>query len=362
MKILLTLDFPPEIGGIQKYLFDIVRHTYGHEDLVLAGCPRPASGEGVEEGARVVWLSTPFSRWNKKFSLLPLLLKYVRCVFVKNELFEVECGNVYAALAPWVARFITGINYSVYTHGTELFFLRKTSVWGPLLRKVLGDSQKIFANSAYTASLMKEAGFLNEIAIVSPKIDLPRNGREGAVARKAKKEAYAHVDSIDILCVGRLVPHKGHSVLLDAVSMLSGNKSWRLVIVGNGPLYQDLIDLCEEKNIQQHVMFKNAVSREDLEREYEKAALFVLPSLERIDGVEGFGIVLLEAMAHGVPVIASCVGGNPEVLDDGACGILVEAGNSVALAHAILALNDDAPKRRSLVAAAYERVRTQYAW
>jgi glycosyltransferase involved in cell wall biosynthesis len=362
MKILVTLDFPPEIGGIQRYLFDIVRHTYGHEDLVLAGCRRPISGECVEAGARVAWLSTPFSRWNKKISLLPLLWKYVEYVFPKSELFDVECGNVYAAIVPWIARFITGINYSVYTHGTELLFLRKASVRGSLLRKILGKSQKILANSAYTAALVKEAGFLNEISIVSPKIDLPRKSGEGAVPRKTRKEADTPVNSIDILCVGRLVPHKGHSVLLDAVSMLPGNKSWRLVIAGNGPLYKDLIDLCEEKNIKKNVQFKNDISREELEREYEKAALFVLPSLERIDGVEGFGIVLLEAMAYGVPIIASCVGGVPEVLDDGACGILVEAGNSVALAHAILALNDDAPKRRGLIAAAHERVRTHYAW
>ena len=357
MKILLTLDFPPEIGGIQRYLFDIVRNTYGREDLVVAGCGHPIDDADISVNARTAWVSTPLSRWNKKFSLFPMFLKYVVCVFAKSELFEVECGNVYAAIVPWIAGFLTGISYSVYTHGTELLFLRKKSMRGAVLKKILFGSQKIFANSAYTSSLIKNAGFLNEITIISPKIVLTRKINEATVLCKS-----SGARSIDILCVGRLVPHKGHSVLLGAVSMLPGNKSWRLVIVGEGPLYKDLVRLCEEKNIQDRVKFKHNLSTEELEDEYEKASLFVLPSLERIDGVEGFGIVLLEAMAYGVPVIASCIGGIPEVLDEGSCGVLVEAGNCVALAHAILALNEDAVKRRSLITAAYERVRSHYAW
>jgi Glycosyltransferase len=358
MKILLTLDFPPEIGGIQRYLFDIVRHTYGHEDLVLAGCGRPTTDVGMEISARVAWLSTPLSRWNKKISLFPMLWKYVACVFAKSELFEVECGNVYAAVVPWITGFFTGISYSVYAHGTELLFLRKKSMRGAVLKKILRNAQKIIANSGYTASLIKEAGFHNDITIMSPKIALPRKNFEDTFICKEKTGAL----SMDILCVGRLVPHKGHVVLLNAVAMLPQNKVWRLVIVGKGPLYKDLVDICEAKSIQKRVVFKNNISQEELEREYEKASLFVLPSLEQINGVEGFGIVLIEAMAFGVPVIASCIGGIPEVLDDDSCGILVEAGNSTALAHAILALNDDVPRQRSLVTAAYERVRTHYAW
>ena len=357
MKILLTLDFPPEIGGIQRYLYDIVRHTYGREDLVLAGGRYSTAGVGMDLNARVAWLSTPLSRWNKKFSLFPLLWKYVTCVFAQSELFEVECGNVYSAVVPWIACFITGISYSVYAYGTELLFLRKKSVRGLVLKKILRNSRKIYAISAYAASLIKEAGFLNDIIIAPPKIVLPGKSSEDIISRKAQS-----VQSMDILCVGRLVPHKGHSVLLNAVAMLPGNIVWRLVIVGMGPLYGDLVDICEAKNIQKRVTFKKGLSQEELEREYEKASLFVLPSLEQINGVEGFGIVLLEAMAYGVPIIASCVGGIPEVLDDGSCGILVEAGNCVALVHAILALNGDLPRRRALIATAYERVRTRYGW
>jgi colanic acid/amylovoran biosynthesis glycosyltransferase len=229
---------------------------------------------------------------------------------------------------------------------------------GMVLKKILLGSQNIYANSAYTASLLNNAGFPHYITIAPPKIILTRKNDREAILCKAKEI----VRIMDILCVGRLVPHKGHAVLLNAVAMLPGNKSWRLVIVGEGPLYKDLVDLCEEKNIRTRVTFRHDLSPEALEGEYKKASLFVLPSLERIDGVEGFGIVLLEAMAHGVPIIASCIGGIPEVLDEGSCGVLVEAGNSVALAHAILELNDDDLKRRRLAAAAYERVRSRYAW
>lgn len=354
MKLMLTLDFPPEIGGIQKHLENIVRFTYGSEDLVMVGCRRkPPTETSAQLRAPIAWVSGPFSRRNKKFALAPMLLKYVLRVFAKSELFEVECGNVYAASVPWAASFLTGVYYSVYVHGTELLTLRAKTWKSRILRSILKKARMVIANSGYTASIIKDAGIDAEVIVSPPKIALPERPTD---------KARAQGGGMDILCVGRLVEHKGHAILMEAVSMVPGNIPWRLVIVGDGPRSRDLHRYCKEKNLQGRVSIYRELSDDDLASEYEKASVFVLPSLEVVEGVEGFGIVLLEAMAHGVPIVASFVGGISEVLDGGSCGVLVEAGNAVALAHALIELHKDAAKRLRLIANASRRVRTHYAW
>jgi glycosyltransferase involved in cell wall biosynthesis len=362
MKLLLTLDFPPEIGGIQKHLENIVCFTYDSEDLVMVGCrAKPLADLLPGLRARIDWISGPFSRRNKKFALAPMLVKYTLLVFAKSELFEVECGNVYAAAVPWIASFLTGIHYNVYVHGTELLGLREKTLRARIIRLILKKARTIIANSAYTASLIKSAGLEGDIVLSPPKIALPAKILQNLTTARTF-DAGAPKRPMRILCVGRLVEHKGHEVLLEAVSMMPGNISWLLTIVGDGPLKKDLADYCRAKNLQDRVSMYSEMTESDLASEYEKASVFVLPSLEVMEGVEGFGIVLLEAMAHGVPIIASFVGGVSEVLDGGSCGILVEAGNSTALAHALLKLDKDKAERARLIANAYERVRTMYAW
>jgi len=353
MKLMLTLDFPPEIGGIQKHLENIVRFTYGSEDLVMVGCRRkPSTRTSAKLRAPIAWVSGPFSRCNKKFALAPMLLKYVLRVFAKSELFEVECGNVYAASVPWVASFLTGVHYTVYVHGTELLTLRAKTWKSWVLRRILIKARAIIANSGYTASLIKNAEIDAEIIVSPPKITLP----EKPITARAQG------GGMRILCVGRLVEHKGHAILLEAVSMVPGNMPWRLVIVGDGPRSKDLHRYCKEKNLHGRVSMYRGLSDDDLASEYENASVFVLPSLEVVEGVEGFGIVLLEAMAHGVPIVASFTGGVSEVLDAGSCGVLVEAGNAVALAHALIEIHNNPVKRSRLIANASRRVRTHYAW
>jgi glycosyltransferase involved in cell wall biosynthesis len=143
--------------------------------------------------------------------------------------------------------------------------------------------------------------------------------------------------------------------------MLPDNIFWKCVIVGDGPQLYILNALSAKKGINDRVIIKTNVSDDELWKEYEKASIFILPSI--IDkGTEGFGIVLLEAMAHSVPVIASNTGGIAEVLDNGSCGVLVEPGNAAAISEAIKKLYGDINLRSALSQKAYNRVRTFYAW
>jgi len=141
--------------------------------------------------------------------------------------------------------------------------------------------------------------------------------------------------------VGRLVPIKGHTWLLRAVPrVLAEFPQACVVLIGDGPLRGELKELTAELGISPHVVFLG--TRHDIPECLAALDLFVLPSLN-----EGMGRALVEAMAVGCPVVATCVGGIPDVVTDGATGLLVPPRDDRALADAILTLLRD---RRLLAA------------
>jgi glycosyltransferase involved in cell wall biosynthesis len=351
MRLLITLDFPPECGGIQRHLSGIVMHTFTRDDAVFVGCGNVPPSEAQGYPCAVTYVSTLFSRVNKKWSLVPLLLKCLRARRSLGEALAVECGNVYAGLAPWLISLIMpAVRYSVYAYGSELIGLKKATFAGMVLKNVLSRADRIIAISSYTASLVRSICPAVKIEIIFPKIDhvpaeltLPNNAATA------------------ILSVGRLVRHKGHAILLDAVSRLPNDMRWSLVIAGNGPLLDSLAKQCRRLGISGRVEFKTALPDKELEREYRTASLFVLPSIA-MHGAEGFGIVLLEAMAHGLPIVASNTGGITEVLDNGSCGVLVPPGDPAVLCDSIMNIARDKALRERLASAALERLRKRYVW
>ncbi len=154
--------------------------------------------------------------------------------------------------------------------------------------------------------------------------------------------------------VGSLTPEKGFSVLLDAMpSVVERFPQATLYIIGDGPLRSALEQQGRERALAGAVRFVGGV--DDIRPWLQSFDLFVQPSLH-----EGQGIALMEAMASGRPVIASRVGGIPEVVIDNETGILVPPGDPEALAASICALGADERRRRQLAAIGRARVRSQY--
>jgi glycosyltransferase involved in cell wall biosynthesis len=358
MKVLVTLDFPPESGGIQRYLHEIVSHTFAVGDRVLVGCSGRQPRMGAGAGATVSYLSTPLSRFNKKWSLLPLTVRLAFLRLAAGNALQVQCGNVFAAAAPWFLARLMRLPYSVYVHGTEIAGIGGAGAWNRVLRSVLAHADGIFANSNFTASLVASLRLRPLLTVLSPKISFDTTQHPGQ-ATPAQTGDGAH--KARILCVGRQVPHKGHHLLIQAVSMLSPTLDWRLVLIGDGPRRNVLTRMAFQLNVQDRTEFEAGVSDEALKKEYASATMFVLPSTTE-GGVEGFGIVLLEAMAAQLPIIATDTGGIPEVLDQGKCGILVPQNDAHALAAAIERLATDPALRRNLVRAAGERLQRYYVW
>lgn len=165
-----------------------------------------------------------------------------------------------------------------------------------------------------------------------------------------------------VLFVGRLVERKGVPVLLDAWARAALPNA-RLLIVGDGPDRIALERRAAERGLSSTVEFRGRVSDVELGAAYSAADLFVLPAvLDSHGDTEGLGVVLLEAMASQVPVLASEAGGISDVVIDGESGVLVPPGDATALANALQRLAGDPALRARLAVQGAARVRDEFSW
>ena len=157
-----------------------------------------------------------------------------------------------------------------------------------------------------------------------------------------------------LLCVGRLIPIKGHLVLFRALAQARARvPDVVLDVAGRGPLEPALKAYARELGLEDAVRFLGFVS--PVQRAVENAAMVVVPSLG-----EGFGMVALEAMERARPVIASAVGGLPEIVADRETGLVVPPADAEALAEAIVALAGDLPRAADMGRAARARALEEF--
>ena len=157
-----------------------------------------------------------------------------------------------------------------------------------------------------------------------------------------------------LLCIGRLIPIKGHLVLLRALAQARARvPDVTLHLAGRGPLEPALKAYARELGISEAVRFLGFVS--PVQRAIEESAIVVVPSLG-----EGFGMVALEAMERARPVVASAVGGLPEIVEDGVTGLVVGLSDAEALADAIVSLAGDLKRATAMGAAGRGRALTVF--
>lgn len=171
-------------------------------------------------------------------------------------------------------------------------------------------------------------------------------------------------DRCQILFVGRLVEKKGVDVLLRALPKVQANfPAVHLTIVGDGPERSRLECLAKELDVFEIVEFAGRKPNAEIVDFYRSAGVFVMPSIIAADGdQEGLGLVAVEAMGCGCPVIASDLAAIQDVVSDGATGVLFRAGDHEALAAALLRLFGDQALADSLAVSARQYVIDRYDW
>lgn len=255
----------------------------------------------------------------------------------------------------WAASF--GVPYAVVLHGADVpdsqpgRFGVLYPIVKPLVRRVWRQAQRVIAVS----------GGLRDLALQTwpeGRIDVVPNGVDVNLFSPDPIRTPREPDPLVVCAVARLIEIKGLQHLIDAIALApeAVRRRIRLRLCGVGPYENELRRRAQAANLEAQVEFAGLLPYEQIPDELRAADVFALPSLQ-----EGLPLSLLEAMASGLPVVASPVGGIPTVIRDGDNGLLVAAGDVAGLRDALVRLADD-PALRTRLGAAARRDAGAWSW
>ena len=278
-----------------------------------------------------------------------LSLVQITCNLLKRERIDVIDGHYadYGAVVAYLVSKMHKIKYVATCHGSDIGEVADGVIGTlPKGRKeivivALGNAKCVIVPSQSLLTDTQKYCPRNKIIVVYNAVDLdffkPTN-------RKIFKRR-------TVISIGALNKRKGHEYVLKAIpKVLKKNKDIDFLIVGKGPEEQNIKKLAKELNILDNVTFIDFIPEEQLPLYYSSSEFFVLATL-----YDSFGIVFAEAMACGIPVVSTNVGGVPEVVGEG--GILVEPRNPDQLAEAMLKLLNDENLRQELSKKALEQAK-----
>lgn len=335
-----------DIGGMERQLLALVSNSNREKfevDIVYFQGDGYLKSEFESLGCRVRKINA-FGPWD--ISICPRLYFYIK----RNRYDIIHTHSLKADLWGAIAGGLANMPMVVSTVHNEEQILKI-----PILKLLEGwvvnrlDDFIIAVSDGVKRFLVREAGFpIDKIRVVRYGID--PSDIEIDMKKNIRQELGIENDAPLIGCVGRLISQKGHKYIIEAARKVIENfPKVRFLIVGKGPLEKMLKRMSRDLKISSSIIFTGF--REDVYSIIDKLDLLILPSLW-----EGFGLVLLEAMALGKPIVATNVGGIPEVVKDGEAGILIPPKDSDALANAIIKLLKDKQLAKRMGEAGRKRV------
>lgn len=330
----------------------------------------PASWEMLthEEGAPSKMASKP---WLQLLAIPYIISGFFKCIGIcrkfRPDVIHAHWPFPHAYIALGAAKLFR-IPLVLNFHGAELLLIRKKKWVRPLLKFAIGQAQAVFANSSFTASKIKALRNVN--VEWSPYGTTLEDRGETRDERREKEGGnlppdtpqHPVVGKFKILFVGRHIERKGICYLIEAAKYLPRDK-FEIRIVGVGDLTDKLKSQAAAQAEGAEIIFTGKLSPENLAQEYRTANVFTLPAIVDSKGdTEGLGVVLIEAMELGLPIVASNVGGIPDVVVDGVSGILVPEKSPEALADAYKQLASDPELVKKLLAGAEQRIAQCFTW
>lgn len=267
---------------------------------------------------------------------------------------------LFGAAARWASGGRSALVCSFYS--VELTWVSRRMRWLlPFLRWSARTADQVTAISHPTADLVRRLTGADPLVV-------PFAAAVGDETESAAEETRAPLaggpdEPLELLFVGRLVERKGVEVLVRALPAVLRRRRARLTVVGEGEWEPVIREAIREAGVEEQVRLTGYVSSEALARLYRGADLFVLPAVvDRKGDTEGLGVVLLEAMRQGRPVLASRVGGIPDIVVDERSGWLVPPGDPDALAEAILRAAADPDRTRAMAREGRRRAVEDFSW
>lgn len=325
MKIAMVGQFPPHVGGVGVHIHTLSKKLVeeGHEVYVITYPHKEIKDiDGIHvigtKGLNIPGVRGLMFKMNAKKALEELLEKEDIDIIHGHYLFPAGAAAVEVGKEHGIKTYVTA-------HGSDMFELYKKQLFmrSPV-KKVLRDADGVFAVS----NALKHEIIATGVTGIANKTKLSWNSVDinkfSSKANDSFKKENKLEDKPIVLFVGNLIKRKNVESLLEAKKV--SQSDYYLVIVGDGPLFKKLSKKVEEENIHD-VIFTG--SRNDVENIIPSCDVLVLPSYS-----ESFGLVLIEALACGKPVIGSDVGGITEIINNDV-GLLVNPNKVSSIAKAI---------------------------
>lgn len=329
MKILQLGKFYPIRGGVEKVMWDITRglDEAGVSCDMLCACLHPEEAGELKfpGGNRVICIKS-----YKKVAatmLAPAMVRWMRRHASEYDIVHIHHPDPMAALALRLSGFKGPV--VLHWHSDILSQKALLALYRPLQSWLIRRATRIVCT---TPVYLRESPWLQAVqdkgVAIPIGIDPIQPDSEKADALRSRFPG-----KNILLSIGRLVPYKGYGYLVDAMRELPEN--YQLILGGAGPLERELRQQVHDAGLDGRVTFLGYVPDEDMAGWYAAAHLFVLPSVFR---TEAFGIVQIEAMSCGCPVVATIIPGSGVswVNKDGVSGVNVPPGDSHALAQGII--------------------------
>ena len=355
--LLVTNDFPPRVGGIERTLGALVGALPG--DRVGVFCPSTGDPTRYDaEAAFPVFRQPEGSLWPTRS-----VGRRVRAAARELGAEVVLFGATYplALLGPGLAE--DGYPYIAAAHGFEYWLSIAPGTHAAIRRATSRASRVAVMCSAFIARTVRTAVPVDvPVSVLYPGADIERFRPD--LETDGIRSALGVGDRPLVVCVSRLVPRKGQDVLIRAMGSIRARvPDAMLLIVGEGPYGAKLRAMATAAPAGS-VIFAGEVSEEDLPGYYAVGDVFAMPCRTRAAGleVEGWGNVFIEAAACGRPVVVGDSGGAPESLIDGETGLCVDGRRVDAVADAVATLLADPGLARKMGEAGRARVVRSHSW
>ncbi|MGI8615927.1 MAG: glycosyltransferase family 4 protein [Actinomycetota bacterium] len=354
--LVVTNDFPPRVGGIQRTLDSICRSLPAAKLSVIAPSSEGSESfdasvgyEVVRERSRFVWPTPSFA-------------DRVEAEVARTGAEVVLFGDAFplALLGPRLAS--RGTPSVVLVHGFD-YWLSTVPVAHSVMKRMTSRASRVAGCSEFISRRVRTAVPRQiPVSVLHPGADVERFRPDLPTADI--RERHGLGDRPLIVCVSRLVPRKGQDVLIRAMRAVQRRvPEAALLIVGSGPYEAKLRSLAERAPTRS-VSFAGEVTEGDLPRYYAVGEVFAMPCRTRLAGleVEGWGNVFIEAAACGRPVVVGDSGGSREALVHGETGLLVDGSEVEGVADALATLLEDPPYARRLGKNGRARVEREHTW
>ncbi len=363
MKLLLiNNEFPPIGGGGSTVTKYAVKHLVaaGHEVTLVTSRYRGLPKREVIDGGTIIRIPTirRHSDWSAPWELVVFGISALVYCFGYSLRHRVDFIQAYFAVpagwVAWVLSYLRGIPYAVYFGGSDIpnanpsRFKHIYPFITPLLRAIWRRAQ-------FRTVCSEDLVRLGEAADQTSEFMLIPNGVETARFKPINRPQNPKVK---ILFIGRLIPRKGFQRVVKALPKVREltNVPFEVEVVGTGEYQNELDSLASSLGVSDLIRYVGTVPYDQLEKSYQYADIFVLTSLS-----EGMPVVVLEAMGCGLPVLASDVGGNNEIVREGENGYLIDGDDTDKLARDLSRLIDD-PELRQRMGEASREISLQYDW